>query len=298
MSQIPLSSSLISPLPMSFNEEENLQLLVLKILSLEKQSTSQKDCLLKKLLRSISQSTHLRGKGNYSLDIYHDAVNRTLYWVVTHLEEYDPKQGKFMGWVNYRLQKYLWEVKQETVEPFIQKNYAQIIRRKHKLATLINKVGRLGIPSYLLRLADHSIFKWIVIVNYCYSLKKYHSSNLDAILQTIAEASVSHLPLKRINSESLNQLEFPVNSSSPSLLELTRSYIELDPDNLLKVTPKKYPHVTFQKIFLERLNCQEWQEIAHRYQVNASSLRTFFQRNLTKFSGHILQFVEAQPEFS
>ena len=162
---------------------------------------------------------------------------------------------------------------------------------------MVNKVGKLGIPSYLLGLANHSIFSWIVLLNYCYSLKKSNPSDVDAILQMIAEACVSGLPLQRINSESLNQLEFPVNSSAPSLLELTHSYVELDPDNLLKVAPKKYAHVTFQKIFLERLNCQEWQDIAHRYQVNASSLRTFFQRNLNKFSGHIRQFVEAQREF-
>ena len=162
---------------------------------------------------------------------------------------------------------------------------------------MVNKVGKLGIPSYLLGFANHSIFSWIVLLNYCYSLKKSNPSDVDAILQMIAEACFSGLPLQRINSESLNQLEFPVNSSAPSLLELTHSYVELDPDNLLKVAPKKYAHVTFQKIFLERLNCQEWQDIAHRYQVNASSLRTFFQRNLNKFSGHIRQFVEAQREF-
>lgn len=298
MAQISLHSSLTSLTQTSFNEEKDLQVLVLEILTLEKQSIAQKNRKVDKLLRCISQSDELRGKGNYSTDIYQDALNRTLYWVVTHLQEYDPQKGRFMSWVNYRLQKYLWEVKQETVEPFAQKNHAQIIRRKHKLATIINKIGRLGIPSYLLRFANYSIFIWIIMLNYCYSLKQSNSANLDAILHTIASASVSRLPLQRINSEYLNQLEFPSDSSSPSLLELTRSYVELDPDNLLKVAPKKYPHVTFQKIFLERLNCQEWQEIAHRYQVNASSLRTFFQRNLNKFSSHIRQFVEAQPEFS
>ncbi|MGK7884240.1 MAG: hypothetical protein AB4057_06365 [Crocosphaera sp.] len=293
MAQTSLHSSSTTHTQSSFNEDQHLQVLVLEIVILKKQSVSQKGRKLDQLIRCISRSAYLRGKGNYSSNIYDDALNRTLYWVVTHLEEYDPEKGRFMSWVNYRLQKYLWEVKQETVEPFIQKNHAQIIRYKHKLATVINKVGRVGIQSYLLGFADHVIFRWIVLLNYCYSLKKSHPNDLDAILKMIAEASVTGLPLQRINSESLNQLEFSVNSSSPSLLELTRSYIELDPDNLLKVTPKKYPHVTFQKILLERLNCQEWQDIAHRYQVNASSLRTFFQRNLNKFSGHIRQFVEA-----
>lgn len=297
MTQIPLSPSLTSPLKASFNEEKYLQRLVSEIQTIKKSLISDKPRQLNQLLRLIAESSQLRGQGNYSSDIYQDALNRTLYWIVTHLDEYDPEKGRFMSWVNYRLQKYLWEVKQETIEPFVQKNHAQIIRCKHKLATLINKVGNLGISSDLLRLAHHSIFRWIVMLNYCYSLKKSDPTKLNEMLRTMAEASVSHVPLQQINSDYLHQLECPVNSS-PSLLELTRSYIELDPDNLLKVTPKKYPHVTFQQLFLARLNCQEWQDIAHHYQVNASSLRTFFQRNLNKVSSHIRQFVEAQPEFN
>jgi hypothetical protein len=285
--------SLPSQIPSSSQEEQDLQVLVLEIQTLEETSIAQKTRYLNQLLRSLSESTQLRGQGNYSSDIYQDALNRTLYWVFTHLAEYDPEKGCVVNWVNYRFQKLLWEVQRETVEPLVQKNQAQMIRHKHKLATLINKVGRLGVPSYLLGLADHSIFGWIVMLNYYYGLKQSWPERVNDLLQKMAEASVSHIPLQRVDADYLHQLECPVNSSSPSLLDLTRSYVELDPDNLLKVTPKKHPHVTFQKLFLDRLNCQEWSDIAHRYQMNASSLRTFFQRNLDKVSGHIRQFIEA-----
>ncbi|MGK7932285.1 MAG: hypothetical protein AB4041_12740 [Microcystaceae cyanobacterium] len=298
MTQIPASLSLTSLTQPSSDEEKYLQALVLEIQVAEETSIPQKTRQLNQLLRSISQSTLLRGEGDYGSDIYNDALNRTLYWVVTHLADYDPEKGCFMSWVNYRLQKYLGEVQQEMIEPVTQKNYAQIIRRKHKLATLVNKVGKQGLPSYLLGMAHHSVFCWIVLLNYCYLLKQSQPNMIDALLQGMAEASVTRIPLQRINSGLLEKLQSPVHCSSYSLIELMRSYVELDPDNLLKVTPRKHPHVTFQQIFLARLNAQDWREIAHRYQMNVSSLRTFFQRNLDKFSGQIRQFVEAQPEFN
>ena len=101
MAQTSLHSSLTTHTQSSLNEEKHLQVLVLEIVTLKKQSVSQKNRKLDQLIRCISRSAYLRGKGNYSSNIYDDALNRTFYWVVTHLEEYDPEKGRFMGWVNY-----------------------------------------------------------------------------------------------------------------------------------------------------------------------------------------------------
>ena len=70
MAQTSLHSSLTTHTQSSLNEEKHLQVLVLEIVTLKKQSVSQKNRKLDQLIRCISRSAYLRGKGNYSSNIY------------------------------------------------------------------------------------------------------------------------------------------------------------------------------------------------------------------------------------
>uniref|UniRef100_UPI000B04D097 hypothetical protein n=1 Tax=Crocosphaera watsonii TaxID=263511 RepID=UPI000B04D097 len=64
------------------NEEKHLQVLVLEIVTLKKQSVSQKNRKLDQLIRCISRSAYLRGKGTIPVIFMTNALNRTFYWVV------------------------------------------------------------------------------------------------------------------------------------------------------------------------------------------------------------------------
>ncbi len=89
-----------------------------------------------KLLDALRFSDRLRGRGHYPVDVYDDAVNRTLCWVAFHIDQFNPEQGDFLSWVNYRLDILLREAKAETLDPLVRAQYAQIIRRKYQLTVI------------------------------------------------------------------------------------------------------------------------------------------------------------------
>ncbi|NET58829.1 MAG: sigma-70 family RNA polymerase sigma factor [Symploca sp. SIO2E6] len=81
--------------------------------------TQQRQHLLTELIKGIQLSRRLirpyRGeltRDFYQL-IYEDAVNRTLLYVFQKIDLYDPGrgEGKFMNWVNFRLDKILKEIR-------------------------------------------------------------------------------------------------------------------------------------------------------------------------------------------
>lgn len=77
--------------------------------------TKERQYALGELVEAIRLSgklIHPRGTNNL---IYEEAVNRTLMYVCQKIENYDPERGKgrFMNWVNFRLDKLLIEVRQE-----------------------------------------------------------------------------------------------------------------------------------------------------------------------------------------
>ncbi|HBL14342.1 MAG TPA: hypothetical protein DD379_23735 [Cyanobacteria bacterium UBA11162] len=95
----------------------------LKTLALEAQThlprTQQRQYLLTELVNSIQLSGKLfypppdkMPRDIYQL-IYDDAVNRTLLYVFQKIDLYDPTRGngKFMTWVNFRLDKIFKEIK-------------------------------------------------------------------------------------------------------------------------------------------------------------------------------------------
>ena len=77
--------------------------------------TTERQYALKELVEAIRLSGRLiRPRGTNNL-IYEEAVHRTLMYVCQKIENYDPERGKgrFMNWVNFRLEKLLIEVRQE-----------------------------------------------------------------------------------------------------------------------------------------------------------------------------------------
>lgn len=49
--------------------------------------------------------------------LYEEAVNKTLTYVCRHLDNYDPDRGKFMTWVNFRLDRVVIESRREFSHP-------------------------------------------------------------------------------------------------------------------------------------------------------------------------------------
>uniref|UniRef100_A0A1D9G568 Uncharacterized protein n=1 Tax=Moorena producens (strain JHB) TaxID=1454205 RepID=A0A1D9G568_MOOP1 len=63
----------------------------------------------------------------FYIDVYQDAVIRTLGVVFQNINVYNYDKGKFMKWVNFRLYVMLQKVRKELNEPFIQSQYSKTI---------------------------------------------------------------------------------------------------------------------------------------------------------------------------
>lgn len=83
--------------------------------------TQERGYALKQLVEAIRLSGRLIrphrnicSPGSYNL-IYEEAVNRTLLYVCQKIEKYDPTrgEGRFMNWVNFRLERLFIEVRRE-----------------------------------------------------------------------------------------------------------------------------------------------------------------------------------------
>ncbi|MEK0187882.1 hypothetical protein WMG39_24020, partial [Microcoleus anatoxicus PTRS2] len=70
--------------------------------------------------------------------------------------------------------------------------------------------------------------------------------------------------------------------------EMLRKLIEEDPDNIFRnTTLRGRPDITWQVIALARLDDEKWENISQKFDKNISTLQSFFDRNLRKFSDYI-----------
>ncbi|MEG3966132.1 hypothetical protein QUA00_00535 [Microcoleus sp. T2B6] len=70
--------------------------------------------------------------------------------------------------------------------------------------------------------------------------------------------------------------------------ERLRKLIEEDPDHLFRnKTIRGRPDITWQVIALARLDDEKWETISQRFDKNISTLQSFYDRNMRKFSDYI-----------
>lgn len=89
-----------------------------------------------------------------------------------------------------------------------------------------------------------------------------------------------------IKKMSLSDLEnlVSVEESPPDFSEILRQYIESDPENLFRNNYiSKQPKANFQALVKRRLMGQTWKEIAAEFNLEISTVSSFYYRCLTKF---------------
>ncbi|NEP54019.1 MAG: hypothetical protein F6K65_36600 [Moorea sp. SIO3C2] len=259
---------------------------------------------LTELLNAIKLSGKLCHRGKFSPSVYDDAVNRTLYYVYQNLNHYNRAKGKFLAWVNYRLDKMLQKAQQDLNDPFIQAQTGKIVRMKYQLSALIKGTK-----------LDH-VIAWITLTIKGLITDKTQAGNVTKILmvlfllcQLIAkdrtkgnslvfEMAKASVPLSA-NLSDFTGKSIPLETVAQPERELTlsdqvRYYFKADPENLLQKHIKNYPSATLQVIGLAYLDGKKWKEISDCLGIKISSLNNFFQRNLRKLAPEIKRYIEEE----
>jgi hypothetical protein len=271
-----------------------------------KPQTQQWQYALRELLNAIRLSGKLSRQSQSSVDIYEDGLTRTLLWVCQNLNAYNPDKGKFMAWVNYRLDMILREIQQEYKDPFIQSIEGKIIRKKYQLKTIIKKTKSADLKSWLtLKLKgfipDHSLaLKVIFILTVLLLLSQLIARNPtlgDSLLFEISKESLplsSRLHKLTVESKTLEDIAQP--EEKPFLSEAVRQYIADDPARLLQQHIREHPQATFQAIALARLDGKTWKEMSESFGIGIPALNNFFQRRLRELAPKIRKHVQEQFE--
>jgi hypothetical protein len=238
-----------------------------------------------KLLDALRFSGRLRGRGQYPVDVYDDAVNRTLCWVAFHIDQFNPEQGDFFSWVNYRLDILLREAKAETLDPLVKAQYAQIIRRKYQLTVITSQVGKAGLGFWLtMRVKgirfNHQIISWLAILCQLSQLRMVNRTLSERIFLDLAKMSLSLSPLRQVDEESLLCENLAQPEKRPCLSELIKEYIESDPNLLSRHHVQNCPKATLNAILKARLEDRSWQEIADSFSLTIAAVKNFFSRQM------------------
>lgn len=271
-----------------------------------KPQTQQWQYALRELLNAVRLSGKLLHQRQFSADVYEDAVTRTLLWVCQNLNAYNPDKGKFMAWVNYRLDMIAREIQQEYKDPFIQSIQGKLIRNKYKLKAILTNINQHDL-GFLLTLALKSsstskswMFNTILILTDLLLLSHLIAKNSalgDLLLFEMSKQSF-YLPsrLHQIPEKSRTLEEIAQPEEKPFLSETVRQYIESDPQKLFQKHIREYPQATFQAIALARLDGKTWREMSESFGIGIPALNNFFQRRLRELAPEIRRYVQEQSE--
>ncbi len=271
-----------------------------------KPQTQQWQYALRELLNAIRLSGKLSRQSQYKADVYEDAVTRTLLWVCQNLNAYNPGKGKFMAWVNYRLDMILREIKQEYKDPLVQSIEGKIIRRKYQLKVIIKRTKKADLKSWLTLKLKGSIPDSYLSLNVIFILTVLlllsqliaQTPNLgDSLLFKISEESISlSSRLYELTGESKTLEDIAQPEEKPLLSETVRQYIESDPARLCQKHIREHPQVTFQTIALARLDGKTWKEMSESFGIGIPALNNFFQRRLRELAPEIRRYVQEQSD--
>ncbi len=271
-----------------------------------KPQTQQWQYALRELLNAIRLSGKLSRQSQYKADVYEDAVTRTLLWVCQNLNTYNPDKGKFMAWVNYRLDMILREIQQEYKDPFIQSLEGKIIRKKYQLKAIITKTKTADIKSWLILeikrlIPDSSLsLNVIFILTVLSVLSQLIGQNPTLGDSLLFEMSKQSFPLSsrlhKITDESRTLEDIAQPEEKPFLSETVRQYIEADPAKLFQKHIREHPQATFQAIALARLDGKTWKEMSESFGIGIPALNNFFQRRLRELAPAIRRYVQEQSD--
>lgn len=127
-----------------------------------------------------------------------------------------------------------------------------------------------------------NVLQW---VNFLLSRRFFIEASRDVfptMPQGVRQQGVTRLSIEELDKHNpldLNPLLIP------SAGEELRHYIEEDNEKLLQsIHIKNHPSITFQWLILKRLDGYSWQEISTELGIQISTLSSFYQRSLKKFS--------------
>ncbi|GAB4385505.1 MAG: hypothetical protein Kow00121_50510 [Elainellaceae cyanobacterium] len=280
----------------------------LRQLALEVQQQSPRTEMWQYRMNTLLQALQLSGKlyrppyGQFALDVYDDAVTRTLLFVHQNLNAYDPYRGKFLSWVNYRLKMTLLDVRQELKDPLIQAIDGRVIRLKYQLSALIKRTKAENVVSYLMLdvkgvLPMNPFMQSIILVLlFAWLLSQLIGKapqQADRLLFELAKESIA-VSFKRyeVTSEVSDLENMAQPQESPLISETIRDYIQADPNQRCQKHVKNRPEATFQCIALARLNGKTWKELSEALAIDIPTLSNFFQRRLKELAPEIRTYVQ------
>lgn len=259
---------------------------------------------LNELLTAIRRSGKLSHQNQAAADIYEDAVTRTLFWVCQNINTYNPSKGKFMAWVNYRLDMMLREVQQEVKDPLIQSIEGKIIRKKYQLTALIRKTKTADFKSWLTLnlkglipnkdLSLHVIFILAVLLVLSQLISQKPILGNSLVFEMSKEFLSLSSRLHEFANESKTLEDIAQPEEKPFLSETLRQYIEDDPARLFQKHIREHPQATFQAIALGRLDGKTWKDMSESLGIGIPALNNFFQRNLRELAPEIRRYIQEQ----
>jgi len=225
-----------------------------------------------------------------------------LLWVCQNLNAYNPSKGKFMAWVNYRLDMILREIQQEYKDPFIQSLEGRIIRIKYQLKSIIKATKKADLKILLtLRTKglvpdNTAVLNVILILTVLLLLAQLIAQNQTLGDSLLFEISKESLPfssrLHETTGESRTLEDIPQSEEKPFLSETVRQYIEDDPAKLFQKSIREHPQATFQVIALARLDGKTWKQMSESLGIGIPTLNNFFQRCLRELAPEIRKYVQ------
>ena len=250
---------------------------------------------LGELINALKLSGKLRCRGHYSEAIYEDAVQQTLCWVALNIESFNPKQGRFLPWVNYRLDKMLQQVYTESLDPFLQSQRAQVLRCKYQLTEILSQASQWSLASWLTFIAkgisiSHEVTVWLILLWQLAQWRRSNRSYADSLFQELAQASLSLV--QRVDGETVALDSLAQPEEEPSLSEQVKAYIQSDPEGLCQKHIRNCREATFQKLCWARLEGQSWPEIAASFGLTVTGVKKFFLRYLRKIAPEIKRYIQ------
>jgi hypothetical protein len=259
-------------------------------------------------LRELPNAIRLSGKlsrpSHVSADTYEDAITRTWFWICQNIKAYNPNKGKFMSWVNYRLDMILRTIQQEVKDPFVQAIEGKIIRRKYQLTALLRKMKATDLKNWLTLqlknlIPNNTVSQQVILIlAVLLALSQLIAQNPILVDSLLFEISKESLPLSsrlhQTTGEFRTQEDIPQPEEKPFLSETVRQYIEDDPVKLFQKHIRDNPQATFQAIALARLDGKTWKEMSESFGIGIPALNNFFQRRLRELAPEIRKYVQEQ----
>ncbi|NEO81721.1 hypothetical protein [Moorena sp. SIO4G3] len=268
----------------------------------QKTHTKERLYALTELINALQISGKLYHPPGFSIDVYQDAVIRTLGFVFQNINVYNPDKGKFLKWVNFRLYVMLQEVRKELNEPFIQSQYNKVFRTQSDLKRLIKKTKNDTVLLWFQLILKGRItvidqgwqvfYILIVLLNLSQLLTK-KPIYVNTLLFEMAQASLPLLStLSGLNKKLITIENIPQSEIDIPLSEKVRQYIDEDPDRLFQKHIRNHPEATFQTIALAYLDGKKWKEISKLFGISVPTLSHFYQRCLKEVAPKIKKSIQ------